>query len=74
MCSIASFFGEPISYLQEREGKIFQDVFPTPEHANELSSRSFSAALGLHVVRSLEPSALMRNQTFRSKVPNQKSM
>jgi len=55
MCSIASFFGEPIGYLQEREGKIFQDVFPTPEHANKLSSRSFSAALGFHTEMVFHP-------------------
>lgn len=55
MCSIASFFGEPIGYLQEREGKIFQDVFPTPEHANKLSSRSFSTALGFHTEMVFHP-------------------
>jgi L-asparagine oxygenase len=55
MCSIASFFGEPIGYLQEREGNILQDVFPTPEHANELSSRSFSAALGFHTEMVFHP-------------------
>jgi alpha-ketoglutarate-dependent taurine dioxygenase len=55
MCSIASFFGEPIGYVQEREGKIFQDVFPTHEHADKLSSRSFSATLGFHTEMVFHP-------------------
>jgi hypothetical protein len=55
MCSIASFFGEPIGYLQEREGKIFQDVFPTPEYADKLSSRSSSTALGFHTEMVFHP-------------------
>ncbi|HEY7213895.1 MAG TPA: TauD/TfdA family dioxygenase, partial [Thermoanaerobaculia bacterium] len=55
MCCVASALGEPVAYLQEKQGNLFQDVFPTPQNADKLSSESSSILLDFHTEIAFHP-------------------
>jgi hypothetical protein len=55
LCAVASALGEPVGYLQEKEGSLFQDVFPTPGNADKLSSESSSILLDFHTEIAFHP-------------------
>src|SRR4029079_5354528 len=55
LCAMASALGEPVGYLQEKQGSIFQDVFPTPGNADKLSSESSSILLDFHTEIAFHP-------------------
>lgn len=55
LCAIASALGEPVSYLQEKQGNIFQDIFPTAANADKLSSESSSSLLDFHTEIAFHP-------------------
>jgi len=55
MCAVASILGEPIAYRQERAASIVQEVFPTEEHADKMSSQSSSAPLAFHTEMVFHP-------------------
>lgn len=55
MCCIASALGEPVAYLQEKQGSLFQDVFPTLQNADKLSSESSSILLDFHTEIAFHP-------------------
>lgn len=55
MCCVASALGEPVAYLQEKQGSIFQDVFPTAQNADKLSSESSSILLDFHTEIAFHP-------------------
>jgi alpha-ketoglutarate-dependent taurine dioxygenase len=55
LCAVASALGEPVGYLQEKQGRIFQDVFPTPANADKLSSESSSIFLDFHTEIAFHP-------------------
>lgn len=55
MCCIASALGEPVAYLQEKQGNLFQDVFPTLQNADKLSSESSSILLDFHTEIAFHP-------------------
>lgn len=48
--------GFPISYVDQRNGNVFHDVFPTEHSANLLSSRSSTAPLPFHSEMFFHPS------------------
>ncbi|HTQ81065.1 MAG TPA: DUF4350 domain-containing protein, partial [Thermoanaerobaculia bacterium] len=55
LCAVAAALGEPVGYLQEKQGRIFQDVFPTPANADKLSSESSSILLDFHTEIAFHP-------------------
>jgi L-asparagine oxygenase len=55
LCAVAAALGEPVGYLQEKQGSIFQDVFPTPANAGKLSSESSSILLDFHTEIAFHP-------------------
>jgi Taurine catabolism dioxygenase TauD, TfdA family len=55
LCATAAALGEPVGYLQEKQGSIFQDVFPTAVHADKLSSESSSILLDFHTEIAFHP-------------------
>ncbi|MEA2603269.1 MAG: L-asparagine oxygenase [Acidobacteriota bacterium] len=55
MCCVAAALGEPVAYLQEKQGNLFQDVFPTPQNADKLSSESSSILLDFHTEIAFHP-------------------
>jgi|GEM_PF-50541 len=55
ICCVASALGEPVAYLQEKQGNIFQDVFPTRQNADKLSSESSSILLDFHTEIAFHP-------------------
>jgi hypothetical protein len=55
MCAVASALGEPVAYLQEKQGRLFQDIFPTPANADKLSSESSSILLDFHTEIAFHP-------------------
>jgi hypothetical protein len=55
LCAVASALGEPVGYLQEKQGSIVQDVFPTPGNADKLSSESSSILLDFHTEIAFHP-------------------
>jgi alpha-ketoglutarate-dependent taurine dioxygenase len=55
MCCVASALGEPVGYLQEKQGNLFQDVYPTPQNADKLSSESSSILLDFHTEIAFHP-------------------
>ncbi len=55
MCCVASALGEPVAYLQEKQGNLFQDVFPTPGNADKLSSESSAILLDFHTEIAFHP-------------------
>jgi hypothetical protein len=55
MCCVASALGEPVAYLQEKQGNLFQDVFPTQQNADKLSSESSSILLDFHTEIAFHP-------------------
>ncbi len=55
MCCVASALGEPVAYLQEKQGNLFQDVFPTAQNADKLSSESSSILLDFHTEIAFHP-------------------
>lgn len=55
MCCVASALGEPVGYLQEKQGRLFQDIFPTPQNADKLSSESSSILLDFHTEIAFHP-------------------
>lgn len=48
--------GHPISYLDQRDGNVFHDVFPTRVNAEAVSSQSSRSALGFHTEMFFDPS------------------
>jgi hypothetical protein len=52
---VAAALGEPVGYLQEKQGSIFQDVFPTRQNADKLSSESSSILLDFHTEIAFHP-------------------
>lgn len=55
LCCVAAALGEPVGYQQEKKGRIFQDVFPTRENADKLSSESSSILLDFHTEIAFHP-------------------
>ncbi len=55
MCCVASALGEPVAYLQEKQGNLFQDVFPTAQNADKLSSESSAILLDFHTEIAFHP-------------------
>ncbi len=55
MCCVASALGEPVAYLQEKQGNLFQDVFPTAQNADKLSSESSTILLDFHTEIAFHP-------------------
>ncbi|HZF07149.1 MAG TPA: DUF4350 domain-containing protein [Thermoanaerobaculia bacterium] len=55
LCAVAAALGEPVGYLQEKQGSIFQDIFPTPGNADKLSSESSSILLDFHTEIAFHP-------------------
>jgi L-asparagine oxygenase len=55
LCAVAAALGEPVGYLQEKQGSIVQDVFPTPGNADKLSSESSSILLDFHTEIAFHP-------------------
>ncbi len=55
MCCVASALGEPVAYLQEKQGNLFQDVYPTLQNADKLSSESSSILLDFHTEIAFHP-------------------
>jgi hypothetical protein len=51
----ASALGEPVGYLQEKEGSLFQDTCPTPHNANLFSSESSAILLPFHTELAFHP-------------------
>jgi L-asparagine oxygenase len=49
--------GSPISYVDQRYGNLFHDVFPTRENATNISSQSSTAPLGFHTEMFFHPGA-----------------
>ncbi|WP_308706068.1 TauD/TfdA family dioxygenase [Nocardia nova] len=47
--------GCPISYLDQRDGRIFHDVYPTYENAGAVSSHSSRVGLGFHTEMFFHP-------------------
>jgi L-asparagine oxygenase len=47
--------GHPLSYLDQRDGKVFHDVYPTPRNASALSSQSSRVGLGFHTEMFFHP-------------------
>jgi hypothetical protein len=48
-------FGDLISYAQEKDGEIFQNICPTPKNAKMLSSESSSTLLDFHTEVAFHP-------------------
>lgn len=48
MVVFASELGYPISYVDQRAGAIFHDVYPTRANAAKVSSQSHAVGLGMH--------------------------
>lgn len=55
MTTFAAGLGFPISYLDQRDGSVFHDVYPTSKNAAEVSSQSSSVGLGLHTEMFFHP-------------------
>jgi hypothetical protein len=55
LCCVAAALGEPVGYLQEKQGRIFQDVYPTAVNADKLSSESSSILLDFHTEIAFHP-------------------
>jgi Taurine catabolism dioxygenase TauD, TfdA family len=55
MCCVASALGEPVAYLQEKQGSLFQDIYPTAQNADKLSSESSSILLDFHTEIAFHP-------------------
>ncbi|TYK52396.1 hypothetical protein FXF68_00970 [Actinomadura decatromicini] len=55
LAAFASALGSPFTYLQEQSGSLFQNVVPTPENANKISSESSSILLGFHTEMGFHP-------------------
>jgi TfdA family taurine catabolism dioxygenase TauD len=55
LCAVAAAFGEPVGYLQERQGSILQDIFPTSANAAKQSSDSSSVLLAFHTEIAFHP-------------------
>lgn len=55
LSSIAASLGEPVGYLQEKQGRLFQDLFPTPANADKLSSESSAILLDFHTEIAFHP-------------------
>lgn len=55
LCAVAAALGEPVGYLQEKQGRIFQDVYPTSVNADKLSSESSSILLDFHTEIAFHP-------------------
>lgn len=55
MCCVASALGEPVAYLQEKQGNLFQDIFPTAQNADKLSSESSAILLDFHTEIAFHP-------------------
>lgn len=52
---VAAALGEPVGYLQEKQGRIFQDIYPTAANADKLSSESSSILLDFHTEIAFHP-------------------
>ncbi|WP_107765642.1 TauD/TfdA family dioxygenase [Nocardioides terrigena] len=48
-------FGLPISYADQREGRLFHDIYPTARNAEVVSSQSSKAHLGFHTEMFFHP-------------------
>lgn len=55
LTSVAASLGEPVGYLQEKQGRIVQDLFPTAANADKLSSESSSILLDFHTEIAFHP-------------------
>ncbi len=55
LCVAAAELGAPVGYLQEKQGRIFQDIFPTAANADKLSSESSSSLLDFHTEIAFHP-------------------
>jgi len=48
MACISRALGQPVGYLQEKAGRIFQGIYPTSDHAYKQTSASSSVLLKFH--------------------------
>ncbi|HEV7519120.1 MAG TPA: phosphopantetheine-binding protein, partial [Thermoanaerobaculia bacterium] len=55
LCAVAAAFGEPVGYLQEKQGSILQDIYPTPGNADKQSSESSFVLLAFHTEMAFHP-------------------
>jgi hypothetical protein len=55
LCCIASILGEPVAYIQEKQGSIFHNIFPTQANAHLLSSESSAIDLNFHTEMAFHP-------------------
>nr|MDP9122102.1 TauD/TfdA family dioxygenase [Acidobacteriota bacterium] len=55
LCAVSAMLGEPVGYLQEKRGSLFQSVHPTRENAAKLSSESSSILLDFHTEVAFHP-------------------
>lgn len=55
LCCIASVLGEPVAYLQEKQGSIFHNIYPTQGNAEKLSSESSTIDLDFHTEIAFHP-------------------
>lgn len=55
MLAFMTGLGHPISYLDQRDGSIFHDIYPTRTNAAQVSSQSSSVDLGHHTEMFFHP-------------------
>jgi Taurine catabolism dioxygenase TauD, TfdA family len=55
LCCIASVLREPIGYLQEKNGSIIQNMYPTQKNSTKLSSESSEINLDFHTEIAFHP-------------------
>ena len=55
MLTFVTGLGHPISYLDQRDGSVFHDIYPTRSNAAEISSQSSSVDLGHHTEMFFHP-------------------
>ncbi|MEU1732291.1 TauD/TfdA family dioxygenase [Streptosporangium sp. NPDC020145] len=55
LAGFAQALGEPIAYVQEKQGQLFQNVAPTRHNAEKLSSESSSFLLDFHTEAAFHP-------------------
>jgi hypothetical protein len=47
--------GFPVSYLDQRDGSVFHDIYPTRKNAAEVSGQSSAVDRGLHTEMLFHP-------------------
>jgi hypothetical protein len=57
LLAVGGGLGEPVSYVQEQDGVLCRDIFPTELYANALSSQSYAIVLDYHTELAFHPHA-----------------